>query len=98
MPAVSFGVQKIKKVNSPIKTTRHTTFSFRVRIITCNQNIQLSPRQYTPTHFPVHENRWGDLLQPGIVLDQFKNGKGYKGFIKESVAKEFLDGAQLVDS
>jgi len=44
----------------------------------------------------VHENRWGDLLQPAIVLDQFKGVKDYKSFIKENVAKEFLDGTQLV--
>lgn len=45
----------------------------------------------------VHENRWGELLQSSIVLDQFKGGKDYKGFIRESVAKEFLNEEQFLD-
>lgn len=35
----------------------------------------------------IKENRWGNLLMPGIVLDQFSNPKEYKNFIKTSPSK-----------
>jgi len=35
----------------------------------------------------VEENRWGDLLLPDIVLDQFENKNKYKKFIQTSTSK-----------
>jgi putative transposase len=35
-----------------------------------------------------HENRWGALLVPDLVLEQFKTKKEYAHFIKTSSAKE----------
>lgn len=36
----------------------------------------------------VGENRWGELLKPGIILDQYSNSNKYKLFVEESGAKE----------
>ena len=33
------------------------------------------------------KNRWGELLKPGIVLEQFKSGDDYKKFVETSSAK-----------
>lgn len=35
----------------------------------------------------IRENRWGKLLDPGIILDQFANKKEYLGFVRSSTAK-----------
>lgn len=35
----------------------------------------------------VGENRWGDLLLPSIILEQFKNKKKYHEFVKTNTAK-----------
>jgi len=37
----------------------------------------------------VKDNRWGDLLVPNIVSDQFKSGAEYLKFVKSSSAKEY---------
>ncbi len=36
----------------------------------------------------VGENRWGELLKPDIILDQFPNKEKYKSFVQKSGAKE----------
>ena len=41
-------------------------------------------------------NRWGDLLRPQVILEQFKNSREYKRFIQSSRVKEFLDEAHLI--
>ncbi len=33
------------------------------------------------------QNRWGELLKPGIILDQFSNSDTYYDFVKTSTAK-----------
>ena len=38
----------------------------------------------------VKENRWGDLLKNGIIIDMFENGKDYNEFVKNSGAKELF--------
>jgi len=38
----------------------------------------------------IKENRWGELLQPNIITERFKNGKEYKKFCDSSPAKNFL--------
>jgi len=38
------------------------------------------------------ENRWGELLSPGIILDQFKTPKDYERSVNNSGAKEFTLG------
>ncbi len=43
------------------------------------------------------QNRWGELLKPGIILEQFNNPKDYKNFIKKSNAKEQLLDGLLID-
>ena len=35
----------------------------------------------------IKENRWGDLLLPPVVLEQFKNKNKYKEFVDTSTAK-----------
>lgn len=35
----------------------------------------------------IAENRWGNLLVPQILLEQFKNKEGYQKFVKTSTAK-----------
>lgn len=35
----------------------------------------------------IHNNRWPELLKPGIVLEQFTDGKHYKRFVEDSGAK-----------
>ncbi len=37
------------------------------------------------------ENRWGKLLETGIILEQFKNPKEYLQFVYKSPAKEWDD-------
>ena len=37
----------------------------------------------------VVKNRWGDLIKPEIILEQFKSPEQYKEFVTESTAKEF---------
>lgn len=32
-------------------------------------------------------NRWGELLKPGIILDQFPNAEAYRVFVETSTAK-----------
>ncbi|MBU0999298.1 transposase [Patescibacteria group bacterium] len=39
----------------------------------------------------VKENRWGSLLETGIIIEQFKNRKEYKSFVETSGAKEIKD-------
>ncbi len=36
----------------------------------------------------VGNNRWGDLLVPNIILDQFDSKQAYKAFVESSPAKE----------
>lgn len=36
----------------------------------------------------VRENRWGKLLQPEIILDQFKDRREYQSWVKNSSAKD----------
>lgn len=43
------------------------------------------------------QNRWGELLKPGIVLEQFDTPEDYKNFIKTSSAKEKLPDNLLID-
>ncbi len=35
----------------------------------------------------VHKNRWGKVLVPEIILEQFKNGEEYKKFVSSSTSK-----------
>ena len=42
-------------------------------------------------------NRWGQLLVPNIVLDQFKNISEYKNFVTQSSAKENLEEKYIVN-
>ncbi|MEK9135391.1 MAG: transposase [Patescibacteria group bacterium] len=35
----------------------------------------------------VDKNRWGELLKPNIILDQFSGGKDYHKFVETSTAK-----------
>ncbi len=35
----------------------------------------------------ITENRWGELLAPSIILEQFKNKAGYQKFVTTSTAK-----------
>ena len=35
----------------------------------------------------VNENRWGQLLVPDIILEQYKNKDEYKKFVSTSIAK-----------
>ena len=39
----------------------------------------------------VGKNKWGALLMPEIITEQFKGGSEYKTFIKTSLAKEFKE-------
>lgn len=43
------------------------------------------------------QNRWGELLKPGIVLEQFKNPENYRNFVKTSIAKENFSDELLLD-
>jgi|SRR3989344_100364 len=48
----------------------------------------------------VMKNRWGNLLQQNIILDQISFGKEYQNLVKQSGAKdmkEFIDNATLID-
>lgn len=42
-------------------------------------------------------NRWGKLLEPKIILDQFDDGSDYKNFVESSSAKDNLDEEILFD-
>ena len=42
------------------------------------------------------QNRWGKLLKPDIVLEQFNNFKEYQKFVKTSLAKEKLSDKHLL--
>ena len=49
-----------------------------------------SPHEYEWSSYTdfVSENRWPELLKPGIVLEQFTDGKHYKRFVEETGAKK----------
>lgn len=52
-----------------------------------NQNYEKYPWSSYQDYIGL--NRWGDLINPGIVLEQFNNQAKYKEFVNESTAKEF---------
>lgn len=39
----------------------------------------------------VNSNRWGELLKPKIIMDQFKNKNDYLSFVKENIKNKKLD-------
>lgn len=43
------------------------------------------------------QNRWGGLLKPEIILEQFNTPKDYKKFVKTSSAKEKLSNDLFLD-
>lgn len=45
----------------------------------------------------VKQNRWGELLKPGIILDQFSNSDTYYDFLKTSTAKFKLKESPIGD-
>lgn len=58
--------------------------------------------RYPYSSFPdyVGESRWGELLVPKIILEQFKSGDDYKRFVETSSAKttgERLDDIHLIE-
>ncbi|PIS17466.1 MAG: hypothetical protein COT59_00505 [Candidatus Nealsonbacteria bacterium CG09_land_8_20_14_0_10_42_14] len=49
----------------------------------------------------INKNRWGELLKPGIITEQFSSGEKYKYFVETNGAKEFsklLDEKLLFDN
>lgn len=42
----------------------------------------------------VKENRWDQLLEQNIILNQFSNKKGYDDFVKSSTAKEITENLE----
>ncbi len=45
----------------------------------------------------IRRNRWGQLLVPDIILDQFHNISEYKNFVAKSSAKENLEEKYILD-
>lgn len=43
------------------------------------------------------QNRWGELLKPEIILEQFNTSEDYKKFVKTSSAKEKLPDDLFID-
>ena len=45
----------------------------------------------------IRENRWGELIEPGIVLKQFSSKSEYKDFVETSGAKDKLPDDVFID-
>ncbi|MEK9183675.1 MAG: transposase [Patescibacteria group bacterium] len=45
----------------------------------------------------IKENRWGKLLNTGLLLGQFEEQEEYKNFVDESGTKLFLEEKQMLD-
>ena len=45
----------------------------------------------------IGKNRWGDLLMPGIVIEQFKKVTDYYDFVQTSVAKTIQEELEFYD-